>query len=284
LSELLDKIYNAFRLMRWSDGADILLLALIIYQLIKLTRETRASQLLIGFGIIIIAAQISQWIGLSGVAWVLNSILTLGPVALIILFQPELRRALERLGSGRLPDNSMLPLAREPVAGSAAEEIARSVLNLAKKRIGALIALQRANTLNHIVETGTYLDARLTASLIENIFVPNSPLHDGAMIVRGTRIVAAGCFLPLAANAQVSPELGTRHRAAIGMTESTDALVIIVSEETGVISVAEAGRLVRYLDSQLLRQEINKVYGKRESTGRFNGFIRRRKHGENKRS
>jgi diadenylate cyclase len=136
--------------------------------------------------------------------------------------------------------------------------------------------------LSHIVETGTYLDARLTAVLIENIFVPNSPLHDGALIVNGGRIVAAGCFLPLAANTQVSQELGTRHRAAIGMTETTDALVIIVSEETGVISVAEAGRLARYLDAQMLRQEIGKVYG-RQGSGRINGFMRRRKHAQEKR-
>lgn len=282
--DLWNKIYKAVSQMQPLDCVDILLLAIIIYQLIKVTRETRAGQLLIGFGIIIIAAQLSQVIGLSGVAWVLDSILNAGVIALVILFQPELRRALERLGSGRLPDNSALPLAREPVAGSAAEEIARAVLNLAKKRIGALIALQRANTLSHIVETGTYMDARLTAPLIENIFMPNSPLHDGAMIVSGSRIVAAGCFLPLAANAQVSPDLGTRHRAAIGMTESTDALVLIVSEETGVISVAEAGRLIRYLDAQLLRQEINKVYGRRENASVFNGLIRRRKHGEEKRT
>lgn len=268
--------------MQWIDGVDIVILAVIIYQLIKVTRETRASQLLNGFGIIIIAAQVSNWLSLSGVAWVLNSIVNAGVIALVILFQPELRRALERLGSGRLPDNSALPISGEPAAGSGAEEVARAVLNLAKKRTGALIALQRANTLKHIVETGTYLDARLTSQLIENIFVPNSPLHDGAMIISGNRVVAAGCFLPLAANAQVGPELGTRHRAAIGMTETTDALVIIVSEETGVISVAEAGRLARYLDAQGLRQEIGKVYGRRENTGRLNNLIRRRKNGENK--
>jgi len=120
--------------------------------------------------------------------------------------------------------------------------------------------------------------------LVENIFVPNSPLHDGAIIISGSRIVAAGCFLPLAANIQAGFELGTRHRASIGMTEASDALVIVVSEETGIISVAEAGRLVRYLDAQGLRLEINKVYGRKESTGLFNSIIRRRKHGEDKRS
>lgn len=271
-------IKTAVLQMQLIDILDIVILAVIIYQLIKITRETRAIQLLIGFGIIIIAAQLSQWVGLTGVSWLLSSILNAGVIALVILFQPELRRALERLGSGRLPDNSLLPITAEPIAGSPAEELARAVLNLAKKRTGALIALQRANTLSHIVDSGTYLDARLTSQLVENIFVTNSPLHDGAMIVSGRRIVAAGCFLPLAANVQVGPELGTRHRAAIGMTETTDALVVVVSEETGIISVAEAGRLSRFLDASGLRQEIAKVYGRRESSKMFNGLIRRRKH------
>lgn len=287
ITKLLDSIYKAIGQFQWYDAVDILLLALIIYQLIKVTRETRANQLLKGLGIILIAAQVTQWLNLSGVAWVLNSIVNAGVIALVILFQPELRRALERLGAGRLPDNSVLAASADPdgAVGFAAEEIARSVQNLAKRRTGALIALQRTNTLSHIVESGTVLDARLNSQLIENIFVPNTPLHDGAMIVNGNRIVAAGCFLPLAANAQVSAELGTRHRAAIGMTETTDALVIIVSEETGIISVAEGGRLVRYLDGNGLRQELQKVYGRRESAGRrLNGLIKRRPHGGEKRT
>lgn len=266
--------------MQWYDAVDIVLLALIIYQLIKVTRETRAKQLLNGFGIILVAAWITQWLNLSGVAWVLNSIVNAGVIALVILFQPELRRALERLGSGRLPDSSSLPRIDDLTAGGVAEELVRAVQNLAKKRVGALIALQRENTLSHIVESGTLLDARVTSQLVENIFVPNSPLHDGAMIISGGRVVAAGCFLPLAASAQVDPELGTRHRAAIGMTETTDALVLIVSEETGIISVAESGRLVRYLDASGLRQEIGKVYGRRDGNGRrLGGLIRRRKNG-----
>jgi diadenylate cyclase len=282
---LWNSIQQAARQMQWYDGVDIAILTLIIYQLIKVTRETRANQLMKGFGIILIAAQISQWLSLSGVASVLSSIVTNGVTAMVILFQPELRRALERLGSGRLPDNSALAQPADSAAGNAVEEISRAVQNLAKKRTGALIALQRSNTLNHIVESGTMLDARLNSQLIENIFIPNSPLHDGAMIVSGSRIVAAGCFLPLASSAQVGPELGTRHRAALGMAETTDALVVIVSEETGIISVAEGGRLMRYLDANGLRQELQKVYGRRESMGRrFNVLIKRRPHGSEKRS
>jgi diadenylate cyclase len=284
INTLFSRIQQAFVQIQWYDGVDILILTTIIYQLIKVTRETRANQLLKGFGILIIAAQISQWLNLSGVAWVLNSIVNAGVIALVILFQPELRRALERLGSGRLPDNSLLPrVVDDLVAGGAPDEIARAVQNLAKKRTGALIALQRVNTLSHIVDSGVLLDARVNSQLIENIFIPNSPLHDGAMIVSGERIVAAGCFLPLATNTQIDPELGTRHRAAIGMTETTDALVIIVSEETGIISVAESGRLVRYLDANGLRQELAKVYGHKTNTGfRFNGIINRRNNGSKK--
>lgn len=284
INNLVSSIKLAFMQMQPFDGVDIVILAAIIYQLIKVTRETRANQLLKGFGIIIVAAWISQWLNLSGVAWVLSSIVNAGVIALVILFQPELRRALERLGAGRLPDNSALPQADDQAAGGAADEIARSVQNLAKKRTGALIALQRTNTLSHIVESGVVLDARLNSHLIENIFVPNSPLHDGAMIISGNRIVAAGCFLPLASNTQVGPEIGTRHRAAIGMTETTDAIVIIVSEETGIISVAEGGRLMRYLDTAGLRQELNKVYGRKNTGKRFNGLIKRRKDGSEKRT
>jgi diadenylate cyclase len=285
IDNLINSIRQAVRLIQWIDGVDIIVLAIIIYQLIKVTRETRANQLLKGFGIILLTAQITNWLNLSGVTWVLNSIVSAGVIALVILFQPELRRALERLGSGRLPDNSPFGATPDVETGGAAEEIVRAVQNLAKKRTGALIVLQRSNTLRHIVDSGTVLDARLNTQLIENIFIPNSPLHDGALIVSGGRIVAAGCFLPLAANTQVGPELGTRHRAAIGMTESTDALVVIVSEETGIISVAEGGRLVRYLDAGGLRQELNKVYGRKDSVGRrFNGLIKRRPHGGEKRT
>ncbi len=286
INGLLRSIREAIELFQWYDGLDIIILAAIIYQLIKVTRETRANQLLKGFGIILIAAQVAQVFSLSGVAWVLSSIVNAGVIALVILFQPELRRALERLGSGKLPDNSAFQaMAMNEASGNAVEEIARAVLNLAKRRTGALIALQRSNTLNHIVESGTLIDGRLSAPVIENIFVPNTPLHDGAMIVSGSRIVAAGCFLPLASGIQVGPELGTRHRAAIGMTETTDALVVIVSEETGIISVAEGGRLVRYLDGNGLRQQLQKVYRRKDTaTSKFNGLIKRRPHGGQKRS
>ena len=287
LQKLLEAIQLALIQIHFEprDYVDILILSFVVYQLLKVTKETRASQVLKGFGVIIVAAQISEWLSLSGVAWILNYIVSAGAIALVILFQPELRRALERLGAGRLLDNTTLrPGMEEADAAKVADEIARAVQNMAKNRTGALIAIQRGNTLNNIVESGIVIDARLSCQLIENIFVPNTPLHDGAMIISSDRIVAAGCFLPLAANTHLASDLGTRHRAAVGMSETTDAMVIVVSEETGIISIAESGKLTRYLDAQTLRIALNLIYGRKETVaGRMlnlNTLIRRRKRND----
>ncbi len=249
------------------DVLDILILTFVVYQLIKITRETRAFQLLKGFAMLIVAAQISDWLSLSGLSWVLNSVVNAGVIAMVILFQPELRRALERLGSGAILETPTLTgAAEEEQLRHTADELTRAVQNLAKKRTGALIVLQRRNTLVNIMESGTAIDSRLSAALLENIFIPNTPLHDGAVIVRGDRIAAAGCFLPLTTNNDLDLELGTRHRAALGMSETTDAVVIIVSEETGIISLAEGGKLTRYLDPQGLRRALDTIYRPREKT------------------
>ncbi len=286
LQKLLEAIQPALTQIQMDpkDFVDILILSFVVYQLLKVTRETRASSVLKGLGVLIVVAQIAEWLGLSGVAWLLNYIVGAGAIALVILFQPELRRALERLGAGRLLDNTPIRHALEEAdAAHVADEIARAVQNMAKKRVGALIVLQRTNTLSNIVESGTVIDARLSHQIIENIFVPNTPLHDGAMIIHSDRIVAAGCFLPLAADTALASDLGTRHRAAVGMSETTDAMVIAVSEETGIISIAESGKLTRYLDAQTLRKSLDRIYTKKETmAGRvlnlnLNNLIRRRK-------
>ena len=286
LQKLLEAVQPALTQIHMDskDFVDILILSFVVYQLLKVTRETRASSVLKGLGVLIVVAQIAEWLGLSGVAWLLNYIVGAGAIALVILFQPELRRALERLGAGRLLDNTPIRHALEEAdAAHVADEIARAVQNMAKKRVGALIVLQRTNTLSNIVESGTVIDARLSHQIIENIFVPNTPLHDGAMIIHSDRIVAAGCFLPLAADTALASDLGTRHRAAVGMSETTDAMVIAVSEETGIISIAESGKLTRYLDAQTLRKSLDRIYTKKETmAGRvlnlnLNNLIRRRK-------
>lgn len=290
---MLDRIWEGIRLtavqlqVTPQDIVDIVILTFAVYQLIKITRETRAFQLLKGFGVLIVVAQISEWLSLSVFSWVLNSVLNYGVLAMVILFQPELRRALERLGSGTIIDAQTLTgAAEEEERIRTADEITRAVQNLAKKRTGALIAIQRSNTLGSILESGTVLDAQLTSALLENIFTPNTPLHDGAVIVRGNRIAAAGCFLPLTTNTQIEQELGTRHRAAIGMSETTDAIVIIVSEETGIISFAEGGRLTRYLDPQSLRRVLDGIYHRREKGGKrllhIGSLTKWRKHNDEK--
>lgn len=231
--------------------ADIAIVAYLFYRILLLIRNTRAFQLVKGVVALLVATQASQILGLNTLHVVLQTFQVALLVALPVVFQPELRRALEQLGrtrllpapSGRLPEES------EPV-----EEIVRATLRLARDRVGALIAIEQGTGLQDVVETGIPIDARLSWELIVNIFTPNSPLHDGAIVVREDRIVAAGCFLPLASATLLPSELGTRHRAAVGLSEETDALVIVVSEETGVISLALEGHLIRHLDEAKLRE------------------------------
>ncbi|MDD4797108.1 MAG: diadenylate cyclase CdaA [Eubacteriales bacterium] len=277
MTQFLATAWQLITQVRLLDVLDIALLSVLIYQVIKLTRETRAFQLLKGFAVILIISQVSKWVHLDGMAQLMSYIVNSGVVVLVILFQPELRRALERLGAGTFLDSSTLrAISHESDAGYIAAELQHAIQNMAKNRIGALLVLQRTNTLEHIIESGTIVDAQLSRELIENIFVPNTPLHDGAAIIRGGRIVAAGCFLPLTTNTDLSHELGTRHRSALGMSEHTDALVIVVSEETGIISVAEGGRLQRYMDQYSLSELLSSVYRAGEPRVSINALLKRR--------
>lgn len=277
MTQFLATAWQMITQVRLLDLLDIALLAVMIYQLIKLTRETRAFQLLKGFAVILILSQVSKWVHLDGLAQLMSYLVNSGVVVLVILFQPELRRALERLGAGTFLDSSTLrAITHESDAGYIASELQHAIQNMAKNRIGALLVLQRANTLENIIESGTIIDAQLSRELIENIFVPNTPLHDGATIIRGGRIVAAGCFLPLTTNKDLSHELGTRHRSALGMSEHTDALVIVVSEETGIISVAEGGKMQRYMDQYSLSELLNSVYQSGEPRISLNSLLKRR--------
>jgi len=277
MTQFLATAWQMITQVRLVDLLDIALLAVLIYQVIKLTRETRAFQLLKGFAVILIISQVSKWVHLDGLAQLMSYMVNSGVVVLVILFQPELRRALERLGAGTFLDSSTLrAIAHESDAGYIAAELQHAIQNMAKNRIGALLVLQRTNTLENIIESGTIIDAQLSRELIENIFVPNTPLHDGATIIRGGRIVAAGCFLPLTTNTDLSHELGTRHRSALGMSEHTDALVIVVSEETGIISVAEGGKMQRYMDQYSLSELLNGVYQAGEPRISINSLLKRR--------
>lgn len=265
----------------WRDIIDIIIVTVIIYQLLKLTRQTRAFQVLKGFGLIIFASIISDWLQLNALSWVFRNVLSAGAIVLVILFQPELRRTLEKIGRGRL-------LTKEALTRSESNEeevvnhIVRAVQRMSGAHIGALIVIQRQDMLGEVTENGTSLYANISSQLIENIFTPNTPLHDGAIIIREATIVAAGCFLPMTSDPYLEQEMGTRHRAAIGMSENTDALIIVVSEESGVVSVVEGGKLTRYIDSSKLREILNKVYETPQQSRGLGFFSRRKKDEEAK--
>lgn len=256
MEEIFNVLKSSLLYFTWKDVIDILLLAVVIYWLLKLTSKTRAMQVLKGLGIILVAAWVMDFLHLAGTAWILNYVLQIGALLIVIIFQPELRRALAKLGRGRIdltPPNVVN--AQEVV-----ENILKAVLNLSKKRVGALIVFERKTGLKEVIESGTRLSAVISAELLENLFFTNSPLHDGAVIIREDTIEAAGCFLPLSDNKQIGQELGTRHRAALGISEVSDSVTLVISEETGVISVAQDGTLIRYLDSKAIRDLLEEIY------------------------
>lgn len=257
------------------DAIDILLVTFIIYGLLIITRKTRAIQVLKGLGVFLLFALICQWIGLTAVSALLNYVIEAGAVIIVVIFQPEIRKALERVGRGRFFGIGFVSEDTKDI-----ENIERAILNLSIRKIGALMVFERKTGLKDIIESGTTLDARISSELIENIFVPNSPMHDGAMILKNNRIVAAGCFLPLSNNPNLSSDLGTRHRAGLGMSEMSDAVIIIVSEETGIISKAHDGVLSRYIDRKALRGILNELYASPETASkkiRSIGSVFRRK-------
>jgi diadenylate cyclase len=240
------------------DIIDIAIVSYIFYRLIMLIRGTRAEQLVKGLVVLLIAMVASEQIGLRTINWLLRGFMTIGLVAIPIVFQPELRKALEQLGRGKIFPKP-LPNYEDDI-NYVLEEMQKAIPVLVKKKIGALVILQRKTGLKDIIETGIIIEGIVTAELIINIFMPRSPLHDGAVIIRGNTIAAAGCFLPLTENPNLSKELGTRHRAGLGITEISDAVAIIISEETGVISMAYEGKLTRYLDQKTLRSNLINIY------------------------
>lgn len=259
-------IWNQLQLMLWNifhrptlaDGIDILIVAFIIYQLVMLLRETRASAVVKGLLILIAGSWISEICGLTALNWMITAVLQNGAIALIILFQPELRKALETLGRGKLHLGIRLNESADNMASI--REITDCLLRLSRRKVGALIVVERSIGLKDVVETGTVLDARISSALLENIFEPNTPLHDGAVIIQGNAIKAAACILTLTENKNISRDLGTRHRAAIGITETTDAVSLIVSEETGIISYARRGQITRHLDREAIELLLMELY------------------------
>lgn len=241
------------------DVIDILIVALVIYKLFTLIRETRAEQLTKGIVVLLVLTKLSEWAQLFTINWILNNAMTVGTLALLIVFQPELRRGLEYIGRSSFFTKSLIEIRGESLT-KVVEEIVEAVASLSRQKMGALIVIERQTGLNEVADTGTHIDGYVSSDLLINIFIPNTPLHDGAVIIKDDKIKAAACFLPLTDNTSVSKELGTRHRAALGVSERSDSLSIIVSEETGGISVAENGNIARYLDIKTLTQILLDMY------------------------
>lgn len=262
MEQLFESIKNSILDFTVRDIIDIVLLALVIYWLLKLTSKTRAIQVLKGLGIILLAAWITDFLGLVGITWLLNYVLAAGGVLIVILFQPELRRAFAHIGRGRID----LISSKVTYAQDTVENLLKAILSMSKKRVGALIVFERKTGLRDVVESGTRIGATISSELIENLFYVGSPLHDGAVIISESTIVAAGCFLPLSDNKQIGKELGTRHRAALGVSEVSDSITIIISEETGVISMAQDGKLIRYLDTKAIKDILEEIYMIKQSS------------------
>lgn len=254
-SDIIDVLGN----VGWADFFDIAAIAFIFYHAMKLVRETRAMQFLKSIVIVFVVYFFADRIGMTSLRFIMSSVLDVGLIAVVVLFQPELRRALEQVGRSKLSDIGVFGPSSQHEGQAAqileiVDIVAESCESLSAKRTGALIVLERQIRLGEVVGSGTVIDSKPSPELIQNIFFTNSPLHDGAMIIRDGRLHAAGCFLPLSGDMEVARELGTRHRAALGMSEVSDAAIVVVSEETGNISVAVDSRLQRNLSVQNLRK------------------------------
>jgi diadenylate cyclase len=242
---------------RWRDALDVALVSLLIYRVLVIFRGTRAVQMLVGLALLIGGALFARRLELPSLAWLFDNIWSFWVVALVVLFQPELRRALGRAGQGRIVQR-LVRASRHELA-HVVREVVEAVEVLAPRHIGALIVLERGTGLRPYAELGVPLDAVVTADLLLSLFPSASPLHDGAALIQGTRIVAAGCFLPLSRNRELARAFGTRHRAALGVSEEADAVAVVVSEETGRVSLAIEGHLEVVPDGDVLRRRLTDI-------------------------
>lgn len=276
---ILNSIVNFSAMFSIRDAIDILIIAFLTYKLIKLISRSNAGKVVKGIILLIVVMQVAQLFGLKVVNFLLANTMQLGLLALVIMFQPELRKALEKVGRSTFPQ--LIDRSGDvDYLDCAIHETVEACTGLSWSRDGALIVFQREILLDDIVKTGTVLNAVPSSELLKNIFYPKAPMHDGAVIIQGGMVSAAGCMLPLSANTNLSKELGMRHRAGVGMSENSDAVVVIVSEETGSISVAIDGMIKRHLAPEtlekLLRNELMPKHDVNKKTGLF-GFLRVKK-------
>ncbi len=274
-------VWNLLNRPRVIDFIDIFLLTVIIYELLVHVRQTRVSQTIKGIVILLLATWLSDVVGMRTIHALLSWAINAGPVLLIVLFQPEIRRILEELGNNSVFDAAGR-LQKTNDTELIIDEMILAFEHMARRRVGALVVVENKIRLNDVIATGTRVDGLISQPLLENIFEPNTPLHDGAVVIRGDRVISAACLLRLSDTTGVGRDLGTRHRAGLGMSEVSDATVFIVSEETGIISMAEGGRLVRHLDETSLRQILHRIYdAEEEKESRLNvplpHFLQRRR-------
>jgi len=256
-------VWSIFNRPRLIDLIDILLLTVVIYELLIHVRHTRLSQTFKGIVVLILATWLSDMLGMRTIHALLSWAINAGPVLLIVLFQPEIRRVLEELGNTTVLDSA---LRMQQVSNSELiiDEMVLAISHMSRRRVGALIVIENKTRLTDVIATGTPVDGVVSQPLLENIFEPNTPLHDGAVVVRGDRVISAACLLRLSDTTGVGRDLGTRHRAGLGVSEVSDATVFIVSEETGIISMAKGGHLVRHLDETSLRTHLREIYEKKK--------------------
>ncbi len=269
--DILNQIIRYVTMFGIWDAVDIIIVAYILYKLITFSRRTNAGQVIKGIVLFLVIAQLSNLLGLNVLNFLLVNTMQLGLLALVVLFQPELRKAFERFGVKLFPQFSFDRTSDASELEHAILQTVDACKNLSWTRTGALIVFEREILLNNIVKTGTVIDSKVSSELLKNVFYPKAPLHDGALIVQKGRVAAAGCMLPLSGNTNLSKQLGMRHRAGVGMSENSDAVVVVVSEETGSVSVAIGGMLKRHLAPEtlekLLRNELmpNKVENKKNN-------------------
>ena len=256
---MLDNLTGILMSIKITDIVDILIVAFLLYKLLEFIKETRAQQLFRGILLIVAAFIASEVFDLSLLNWLLTSLVTVGLIAVVIVFQPEIRRALEQLGRRGFITGTFRDLSKEE-SYATVHILVDAVDDFSSTRTGALIAIEQETTLADIIETGVVIDGEMSVRLLGNLFYEGSPLHDGAVIVRGNKVYAASCVLPLTSRQDIGKNLGTRHRAGLGLSEVSDAFIIIVSEETGAISVARNGELSRFLDLKSLEKMLLDIY------------------------
>ncbi|MEA4832544.1 Cyclic di-AMP synthase CdaA [bioreactor metagenome] len=260
LQDAAEYFWNLISSMRISDIIDIIIVSVLLYYVFIFIRERRAGKLAIGILFLLLALLGSDLLGMNALNFILQNIMQVGMIAVIIIFQPELRSMLEKMGGNSIKNLNRIGEAKDiGEKQKAIEEICLAASDLSKSKTGALIVLERGTKLGDEIKTGVIVNADVSSFLIKNIFFNKAPLHDGAMIIRDSRVHACGCFLPLSQNADIVKDLGTRHRAGIGISETSDAVVVIVSEETGFISTAVDGKLVRGYDRYSLKDTLNSL-------------------------